>query len=221
MKKKIILTLVIVIITISGVVLLINNKKETEAETKIDNNKKTVENIKKHYASYVITNKEAILYQKDNNEYIEYGKVNKDVSLELENVKVNAKTKYFKVMGLDLYISYQDVEKTEEFTNADRYKNYIPFNNNIVTKNTTTFYDENDSYLYTINHSFDFKVIVKDDSRYGVEYNNRLLYIHKDDIENDYDSGNRVLNIIILILFIIFLIMFLIFIGFIIYVCTY
>lgn len=44
---------------------------------------------------------------------------------------------------------------------------------------------------------------------------------HKDDIENDYDSGNRVLNIIILILFIIFLIMFLIFIGFIIYVCTY
>ena len=65
----------------------------------------------------------------------------------------------------------------------NKYKNYIPFNNNIVTKNTTTFYDENDSYLYTINHSFDFKVIVKDDSRYGVEYNNRLLYIHKDDIE--------------------------------------
>lgn len=192
MKKEIIHTLLVVIVIALCAVLLINNKKETE--TKIDNNKKVVENIKKHYASYVITNKEAILYKKNNNEYIEYGQVNKDVPLKLEDIKVNEKTKYFKITELDLYILYEDVEKIEEFTNDDRYKNYVPFNNNIVTKNPITFYDENDSYLYTINQSFDFKVIVKDDTRYGVEYNNRLLYIHKDDVEKIYDSNNNSSN---------------------------
>lgn len=194
MKNKILIGILAVIIITLCLGLLINNKKETETKTKVDNSNKIVENIKKNYNQYVVTNKESILYKKDNNEYIVYGKVNKNVSLELEDIKVTDKTKYFKVKGLDLYLSYQDVEKTEKFTNDDRYKNYIPFNNNIITKNPTTFYDENDSYLYTINQSFDFKVIIKDDNRYGIEYNNQLLYIHQDNIEKTYDNNNNSSN---------------------------
>ena len=194
MKNKILIGILAVIIITLCLGLLINNKKETETKTKVDNSNKIVENVKKHYDNYVITNKETILYQKDNSQYIDYGKVNKNVSLELEDIKVTDKTKYFKVKGLDLYVSYQDVEKTEKFTNDDRYKNYIPFNNNIITKNPTTFYDENDSYLYTINQSFDFKVIVKDDNRYGIEYNNQLLYIHQDNVEKIYENNNNSSN---------------------------
>lgn len=194
MKKRFVIGILMIIIIISSIILLFVNKKEVETETKVDNSNKIIETIAKHYNKYVITNKEAILYKKDNNKYIEYGKINKGLSLELEDIKVTEKIKYFKIKGLDLYISYQDVEKTEEFTNNDRHKNYIPFNTNVVTKNLTTFYDENDFWLYTVNQSFDFKVIVKDDNRYGIEYNDKLLYIRQDDIEKTYDNDNKSSN---------------------------
>ncbi len=162
---------------------------------KKDNNKNEIIDINKHYSDYVITNKESKLYIKQNNKYLEYGKVNEGITLNLEKQSITSKTKYFLISGLNLYISYNDVDAINKLNNQfNRYKNYIPFNNNIVTKNPTIFYDEDNNYVYTINKSFDLKVIIKDNDRYGIEYNNKLLYINKDNIEKIYDNDNNSTN---------------------------
>lgn len=185
-----------VFLTVSVLIIIIfvflyNN---TENSKRKINDNSSILDIKKHYNNYVITNKEATLFKQENDQYIEYGKINKEVPLSLEYVIINSNTKYFLINGLDLYIQYQDVEPIETFEMDDRYKNYINFNKNIVTKKTTTFYDEFDNYIYTINQSFDFKVIVMKDDKYGIEYNNQLFYIHSDNIEKIYDNDNSMSN---------------------------
>lgn len=192
MKKKWIwIFILLMILAIVFFVLFYNKGNVSNDKNTIDSN---IDNIKKHYNDYVITNKEAVLFKKNNDQYIESGKVNKGVFLNLQDVVVNSNTEYFLIKGLNMYISYKNVDPIETFQINDRYKNYINFNNNIVTKKITTFYDENDNYVYTINQSFDFKVIIMKDDKYGVEYNNQFFYIHSDDIEKIYDNDNSMSN---------------------------
>lgn len=192
MKNKwLLLILVIFIILIVFGPLFYKHRFFFIESNDITNN---IDNIKKHYNDYVITNKEAVLFKKNNDQYIESGKVNKGVFLNLQDVVVNSNTEYFLIKGLNMYISYKNVDPIETFQINDRYKNYINFNNNITTQQITTFYDEFDNYVYTINQSFDFKVIVMKNDKYGIEYNNQLLYIHSDNVEKIYDNDNSTSN---------------------------
>ncbi len=53
-------------------------------------------------------------------------------------------------------------DKIDKLSETDnRYKNYIVFNENIVTNDSTSFYDENDNLLYTFNKSYDLPIIIK------------------------------------------------------------
>ena len=148
-----------------------------------------INNIKKHYSQYVITTKETNLLNKDE-EVV--GKINNNVKLSLEKTSVTKKTKYFELSleGDTYYISYEDVTPTKEFTTSDRYKNYIPYNQNIITNETTTFYDNDNNYLYEIFKSYEFPIIIKDTNRYGIIYNNNLLYIKKDDVSKVENHHN-------------------------------
>lgn len=192
MKKKWIwIFLLLLILALVFFLMIYNKKNNLNDEGAIDSN---IDNIKSHYNDYVVTNKETTLFKQENDQYIEYGKINKDVPLSLEYVLINSNTKYFLIKDLNLYIPYQDVEPIESFEIDDRYKNYINFNKNILTQETTTFYDELDNYVYTINQSFNFKVIIMKDNKYGIEYNNQLFYIHSDNIEKIYDNDNSMSN---------------------------
>ena len=71
-----------------------------------------------------------------------------------------------------------------------RYKNYILFNENIVNNDKTSFYDEAGNLLYTINNSYDLPIIIKDDDRYGVEFNNRLVFISQNDVKEIKQNNN-------------------------------
>ncbi len=160
--------------------------KSNQAKDKLNENKLT--EIKKHYGSYVKTTKETNILDKENNTI---GKINADVELSLEDIEINKDTKYFKIKDLiDGYIAYQDVSVIDSINLSDRYKKYIPFNKNIKTNDTVTFYDENDNYLYKLNNSYDLVVYIKDDNKYGVEFNNKLLYVHKEDVASEYDNHN-------------------------------
>ena len=149
-----------------------------------------VEKITSHYSEYVITNKETELYEKDGDNYIMVGKINKGINLNLNKIEINHNTEYFHIKDLNLYIKYDTVQAVELITKNNRYENYIYFNKNIVTKEVTSFYDLDGNYIYTLNKSFDFKVLVMDDNRYGVVFNNELLFINNDDVEKIYDSNN-------------------------------
>lgn len=158
------------------------------------NKEKTIEKITTHYNEYVKTNKNAVLYNKDGNEV---GLIGNNVELSLDKIEITSDTKYFKIKNFDdeYYVKYQDVDKIDELTlYGDRYKNYIVFNENIITNDKTSFYDKDNNLIYTFNKSFDLPIIIKDDNKYGIEFNNRLLYVKKDDIKETKENNNTELK---------------------------
>ena len=190
--KNLIITILLLFIIALGVYLTINHyKNNKDIQVKKDN---TIE-IKNHYNKYVITNKDATIYLLDNNEYKKSGLISKNIELTLDDVEINNDTLYFKIndLGDTYYISYNDVDKIDALTEIfeqDRYKKYIPFNENIITKDMTNFYDEDKNLLYTINKSIDTPIIIKDNDYYGVEFNNRLLYVPKSDVASTKENNN-------------------------------
>ena len=126
------------------------------------------------------TNKETIIYNQNKEEI---GIIGKGIELIIDNEKITENTKYFKttIFGDDYYIKYQDVDKIDALSEInDRYKNYILFNENIITNDKTSFYDDNDNLVYTFNKFYDLPIIIKDDDKYGIEFNSRLLYVKKE-----------------------------------------
>ena len=135
--------------------------------------------------------KDIDLSYNENNE--EVGTVGKDVELSLNKENISEDTKYFKVITFDdsYYIKYQDVDKIDKLSEvSDRYKNYIVFNENIVTNDKTLFYDDNDKLIYSFNKSYSLPIIIKDTDKYGVEFNNRLLYVKKNDVKEINKNNN-------------------------------
>ena len=194
MKKKFIFTIVIVIMVVISFILIINHNNKIKIKQQEKSLQDSLNNIASHYNEKVITIRETKLYKLDNDKYIESGEINKDIYLVLESINIKEDTKYFLIKDLDLFIYYEDVEPVKSYIVDERYNNYIYFNNNIITKSVTKFYDINGKYLYTLNQSFDFRVLVKDDNRYGVVYNNQLLFVKNDDVENIYYNDNNQSN---------------------------
>lgn len=195
MKKKLIPIILIIFIIFSiGVLVIYNYTEEKKERLQKENIKNLETSIKSHYNTYVVTISKTNLYSKEGDKYVVVGEISKDVKLKLSDMKIDSNTKYFKLDFDDLYIEYDKVKPTEEFIVSNRYKNYIPFNINIKTLDKTSFYNEDDNLIYSLNKSFDFVVLINDDERYGVEFNNELMYIHKSDVEKTYDNINTELK---------------------------
>lgn len=199
MKKRVILIVLFLILLsfiLTMVILKYNDEKASqERQRKIDENNKIINEIKSHYHEFSITTKETKLYKKEQDRFKENGSINKNIPVVLEeNDNITVDTKYFYIADLDSYIYYQDVAEGSKLDKNDRYKNYIYFNNNITTKAITKFYDKDGNYLYTLNKSFDFKVLVKDNDKYGIVFNDELLYIKSEDVEKIYEANNNQSN---------------------------
>ena len=48
----------------------------------------------------------------------------------------------------------------------------------------------NKNSVNSLKEEFSLPIIIKDTDKYGVEYNNRLLYVNKDDIKEIIDNHN-------------------------------
>lgn len=187
-KKVLVIFLIIILLVVLSVVLWFLYDKSVSEKLK-QNDKELYNEIVKHYNSYVKTNKEAILY---NEEYQEVGKIGNNVQLTLNDMPIDKDTKYFGIEDLDgYYIKYQDVDIIDELSEVDsRYKSYIPYNKNVVTNDKTSFYDEEGNIVYEFNKSFDLPIIINDSDNYGVEYNNRLLYIKGANVKEIKENHN-------------------------------
>lgn len=138
-----------------------------------------------YYNEFVKTNKESGIYIKENEEYKKIGIISSNIELSLNEI-TNVEDEYFNIKGFDAqyYIHYNDVDKIEVLSAVDqRYKNYILFNKNVVTYEKTNFYDYQKNLVYSIDKGYSLPIIIKEDDIYGVEFNNRLLYIKKDECE--------------------------------------
>ena len=192
-KENINLKIFLVLAVILTIIFVINKNKEI-SKLKLE--------VSDHYNKYVVTNKTATIYINIDGVYKIIGKIAKNQELILSRT-VNFNTKYFKIDSKDnYYIYYDDVKKiSDPSPKNNRYKKYIPFNEEIVTNNNTSFYDENDNLIYQINRSFTFPIIIKLNDKYGIEYDNQLLYIKRHEIKgikNNYSKNTNVEGVAVL-----------------------
>ena len=189
-KKSVVFCLILIFVFIVGIGAFALFGGDKKSNNSLKNNNKNV--LK--FNEYMITVADIDLYSKSDNGIINFGKVSTSVLLHLE--KYN--NTYYKVLDLDndYFVKKEKLDVyNDDVIIDDRYKNYIVFNENVVTSDNTKFYDEDDKLVYTINESVSLPIIVKDDDKYGVEFAERLLYIKKDDCNVTYNHNTDLHNI--------------------------
>lgn len=187
-KKNIVIVLLFLILLVLGLLfgfILINkNRKEKE----LQNYQNKLDMIRSSYNKYVNVS-EANIYVLENGEYINSGVIN-NIDIELEDVDIaNYKDEYYKFKNLEYYVNYHDINKIDNIEINYRYKNYIVYNENILLDNNTKLYLNEDSF-YQIDSELSMPIIIKDSDRYYVEYDNRLVYVKKDDVKDIISSDN-------------------------------
>ena len=190
MRKKIIFSIVSLIFIFIFLGISSYNKKQL-----FDKKLKeeiTISIINKKYSENVITLKDCNLYKKENNKYIKAGKVFKNVNLKLEKTIITSKSKYFKIDDSNYYIYYKNITKTKNnFIKDNRYNNYLYFDENLVTNKNYSLYQDNKK-VFTFNSNDTYKILIKDDSMYGVIYNNELYYINNNEVKDIYKNKNNI-----------------------------
>lgn len=192
MKKKLLIIVPIIIIIIGVIVGITTiNKKNKEEKERLEK-EALLKTITSNYNEYVITTKETKLYGKLEDEYIESGKIGKDVELILEKEEdLTIDTKYFSIQNIpNAYVYYEDVKPIDKVNTSQNYKYYIPFNKIVETKKGVSLYDYEGNLVYYLDGYFGAPILVMDDDRYGIEYGDRLLYINKMDVSNVTDKIN-------------------------------
>lgn len=154
-------------------------------------NEKTVSDITSHYADTVITNKETNLYDEDKKII---GKIGSKIKVELEQMNIDENTTYFEIKNLNSFIYYKDVDITSKIETDTYYKNYVVFNENIITNDVTRFYNDL-GLVYEFNNSFNLPIIIKDIDKYYVEFDDNLLYVKKEDVNEVVISNNTIENV--------------------------
>ena len=201
LKKKVILVIVLFILTIAGAFsFFVYSKHQEEVRIHIQKLKeeKLLKSINDSYGKVVSVTKDTKIYRLDKDNYIEVGTISKGQIINLEeNQKIDLNTKYFKILNSELYISYKDIKPTEETVAVDdqRYKKYLLFDENIVTKENAKLYNKDKTTLeYTIKDKIDTPVIIKDAEGVFIEYFNKLMFVKLEDIENTYPKANNTLE---------------------------
>ena len=163
-----------------------------EEQQKEEARQKLIKEITSHYNNYVKTTKETTLYELDQEEYRKIGTIAKDVELTLEKIEIDEKIKYFKVQDKNQYIEYKTVTPIDSVSEIDtRFLRYIPFNENVVTKEGYKIYNQDGNQLYTLDKSKTYPILIKEDDKYYVNHDNQLVYILKEDISTVEQAANQ------------------------------
>lgn len=196
-NQKIIVIIIAILIIIFNLVAInqfrsIYTKNYQEKVDKIRQNQ-ILKQIKKNYGSNIVTTKKSKLYIKEKDKYVEAGEINKDIELTLAEIEPTIKNKYFLITDFEdeYYIPYDSVKKVEDHTEKEELPiRYIPFNENVETKDITTFYNEDDKIVFSFNKKHSLPIQIKEKDRYGVIFNNQLLYIKSSDNSKIIESKN-------------------------------
>ena len=183
---KIIIIILLLIISIISLIMYRDYKVKLEKEKQKQEGIEKIKEIENNYNEYMITITDTKLY---NSEYEEKGSISKNVILSLGDLDVHYKEGYYKLKNYDLYIKYDSLNKSENIEYDIRYKNYIPFNQSIITNENTKLYITENEY-YIINYELELPIIIKDNDKYYVEFDNKLVYVLKDNINIKENNNN-------------------------------
>lgn len=196
-KYRLCLTILVGFMIIFSVILtckfIMTNKHERELQLLLKKQEIITDEIKSHYGNYVKILKNTKLYRRDEqNNFYEYGIIYAGQQTILLEQEIDHSTKYFYSSELDAYLEYHFLEPIESLMEYNkRYQNYLPFNQNVVTNDEFSLYD-NGEKVYSFHQSMTFPIIINnDDGKYYVEYNKRLLYLINDDIKEFVKTENN------------------------------
>ena len=195
-KKAVFLVVFILLVSIASITAftIYRNKQRKEEDERL-RKENYIKEVESHYSEKVKTNKDATLYKKINSNYQVSGILYKDNVISVEKEEVNENTKYFHNKDLDVYISYTDVDPNNgEVVKDDRYKKYIPFNENIITNNEYIIYHNDDKKYYKLTESSEYPIIIKMSDKYYFEYQDELVYVMKDDVKETKKAENTKLT---------------------------
>ena len=145
----------------------------------ITNNKELL--VIENYNEFVITTNSTNIYTKEKDNYYILGKLDKGVFLHLESIEGN----YYKVKDTPYYVSYNGLLKTTNIPN----KEIIPFNLNIITKDSFSLYKDNTKVI-KINSSMDFVIYEQNKKYYLVSFLGDMYYLNKEDVKKTYENNN-------------------------------
>ncbi len=176
--KKIIVFLLLILVVVAAFFGFKKYKDYTAEKEKIAKHDNLVKDINNNYFKTVKTTKETDLYVLNNKEYKKEGSISKDFVMEIEKAEKNDDP-YYKIKDTNYYIYYKDVTKNDqELSIDDRYKNFIPFDSNVIISKGSQIYLDDNTYI-KINNDIEAPLIVKDEDKYGFEYLDRLFYVDK------------------------------------------
>lgn len=187
-KKNILIILVLLLLIILCLLLryIIINDKQHEKE--LQNYQDKLNTIRASYNNYVNI-KGANIYMLEDNKYIEKGTIN-NIDVILEDIDINNyQEEYFKLKNIDYYVNYKDITKIDNINIDNRYKNYIVYNENVIIPPNTKM-SLNDASYYQVDNELSLPIIIKEDNKYYVEYDNRLVYVEKEDINSIVENSN-------------------------------
>ncbi len=184
-NKKIVVVMIIVII----VLIVYFYISQFKNNTIIENNEfyNIADEVAKQYNPYVITINDVFLYD-SNLEKI--GTISNEMYIELEDNNSKYSDGYYKLKNINGYIYYKDVKKTDEQKKNLRFLNYVPFNESIIISKNTKLYADKNSY-YTVYNEKSLPIIVKDDDKYYVVFDNKLVYVHAEDVTTTENNNSN------------------------------
>lgn len=193
-KLNIILLIIILLILITIFFLssyILKNKKEVETNDQLIAETFNLKKVKSHYSDYVRLQDATVIYIKSAGKYTQVSTVYGNIEVSLDK-NYEIVDEYFKLLNSDYYIKYNSGEKIEDLTKLTGeykyYKNYIPYNENIILKKNAKLYVDETNYYEVIGGSY--AIIIKDTNKYGIEYNNSLVYVNKEDVEEIISNNN-------------------------------
>ena len=192
--RKWVYVVFIVLVMMVGSAIGIKQYFEMKEDKRLKEEEKVIADISSHYGEIVKVSKESTLYEEKDGEFVAIGSVAADECFSLEKMEIGAETKYFKIKELGYFIKYEDVVVSDSLGVKDeRYKNYLLFNENVLTKENVRLY-RGDKVVYTLGSSLEIPIIIKDDAGYYVEYFGELLFIKNEDVVKTYEANNTTLE---------------------------
>ena len=165
LKKKVYISMLICLIGILGTGILY---------IFLDNRNNNL--IKKKYDSYVITVREATLY---NQKKKKIGTISKDYVLELEKNTIHSlKNIYFQIKNTNYYINCQDIKNGTEIKTEDTKEYELPANQTLTSKKEITLYQE-DQKVLTLSSNITLPLAYETEDEYFVYFQNQLLKTKK------------------------------------------
>ena len=192
-KKKIIIILLIILFILITILLSENRGKERiiAKQKIIPITKNKLEKIQENYSDYVILKNRSNLYEKEKNTYQKVATIKGTVELSLDPNYI-VEDEYFKIKDSNYYIKYTDITKIDNLSSLSgeykTYSNYIPYNESIILKNKAKLYLPDNSY-YELEKG-NFPLLIKNDDKYGIEFNHSLVYVSKEDVKEVINQEN-------------------------------